>query len=259
MRSGSSELLLDQQQQELRKRKLLELATKTKKNVNPKRTLREKTNFYSTSTLAFLSVTAGASLLFLVPLYVDPAISTIVSDFIDKPTMCVTTRREDMTGLFNCTWSSCREGCTSDVFKCTHIYVSFLEESNFTFPENATQMELANLTDIDRSKEAALIVNIKGCGYPPAVKCKNFTDSYGVEGSYFPCHYSRQNKSVVMAHYKRDEQIQTIIHYFMVPFIITVLSSIGLCIMHCECKCKKDRSRRRNPRQYRRPRIENLR
>lgn len=68
--SGSSEFLLDQQAEELRKRKLQELATAKKpvKNVQPKRTFQEAIRFYSTSILAFLSVTGGSSLLFLVPL-----------------------------------------------------------------------------------------------------------------------------------------------------------------------------------------------
>uniref|UniRef100_A0A182JGB9 Protein tipE n=1 Tax=Anopheles atroparvus TaxID=41427 RepID=A0A182JGB9_ANOAO len=258
MRSDSSELLLEQQAEELRKKKLLELAAakKAKNGPPPKRSLRENASFYTTSSLAFLSVTAGASLLFLVPLYVDPAISTLVGDFVERPTMCVTTRREDMTGLFNCSWSSCREGCTSDVFKCTHIYVTFIDDLNFTFPFNATPGELFNLTDIERSDEAILLVNIKGCGYPPAVKCKNFTDLYGFEGAVFPCYYSKQNKTVVMTAYNREDQVNTIIHFFVVPFIVTVVSSVLLCIMHCDCRCKKERRRHRH--RHRRPRIENL-
>ena len=60
--------------------------------------------------LKYLIFTAGASILFLVPLYVDPAVATLFSEFIERPTLCVTTRREDLTGLLNCSWSSCREG-----------------------------------------------------------------------------------------------------------------------------------------------------
>lgn len=110
MISGSSEQLLEQQQQELRNRKLKELAPKKKVVQVKKVSWRERLNFYATSTLAFFSVTAGASLLFLVPLYVDPAISTLTSDFIENPTWCTTTRRDDVVGLMNCSWSSCREG-----------------------------------------------------------------------------------------------------------------------------------------------------
>lgn len=70
-------------------------------------------------------MTAGSSLLFLVPLYVDPAISTLASNFVTKPVTCMTTKKEELTGLANCSWSSCREGCTSDAYHCTHIFVSY--------------------------------------------------------------------------------------------------------------------------------------
>ncbi|KAH8384121.1 hypothetical protein KR009_012192 [Drosophila setifemur] len=256
MRSGSSELLLEQQQQELRLRKIRELAPKKKNGNRRFRSWRERARFYGTSTLAFFSVTAGASLLFLVPLYVDPAISTLSHDFIANPTLCTTTRREDLVGIFNCSWSSCREGCTSDLYRCIHIYVTFIEQ-NITIPENMT--DFRNYTaDAEQSGEATLLVNIKGCGYPPTVTCKDFNGYYGVEGAIFPCFYSRKNKTVVLTSYNHDDQVAVIIHFFAVPFVITVLSSIALCIMHCDCRCKKDRSHRRNRPQCRRPRIENL-
>lgn len=279
MRSGSSELLLEQQQQELRNRKLKELVPK--KKIEKKRTWRERANFYATSALAFFSVTAGSSLLFLVPLYVDPAISTLVSDFIDQPTWCTTTRRDDVVGIMNCSWSSCREGCTSDLYRCTHIYVSFIEQTNQTIMPNlstaiataitheshaaqtlmmAAAAVVSNLTDVEHSEEAILLVNIKGCGYPPTVTCRNFSDLYGWEGAVFPCYYSRLNRTVVLTSYDRNDQVAMIIHYFLVPFIVTVIASVGLCIMHCDCRCEKERPRqRRGDRQYRRPQIENLR
>lgn len=254
MISGSSEQLLEQALKEQRFQKIKELGTK-KKPVVKKRTLRERATFYATSTFAFLSVAAGSSLLFLVPLYVDPALSTLVSDFTDEPTWCTTQRREDVVGIMNCSWSSCREGCTSDMFKCTHIYVTFIE-SNLTFMPNISTMMLANMTEIEHSEEAILLVNIKGCGYPPRVTCKNFSDMYGIEGAVFPCHYSRLNKTLVMTSYNRNDQVSMIINYFAVPFIITVLSSVALCVMHCDCRCKTERRRRPH---RRRPRIENLR
>lgn len=88
---------------------------------------------------------------------------------------------------------------------------------------------------------------------PPSIRCKNFTDNFGYQGAVFPCFYSKKNKTVVMTSYNRDTQVNTIIHFFIVPFIITVISSIGICIIHCNCSCKKERPK------YRRPRIENIR
>jgi beta-lactamase regulating signal transducer with metallopeptidase domain len=265
MRSSSSELLLDQQQ-ELRKRRLLELA-QPKKKKKPKRTCRERIWFYTTSFLAMTAVGGGSALLFLVPLYVDPAISTLAADFVSEPVKCVTTRREDLSGIFNCTWSSCREGCTSDMYSCTHIYVMYSTASYYT--KNATFAQ-----DIDNdgnssstaslsssiptitsavtpssaenfTEEAVLLVNIKGCGYPPDVDCKNFTKKYGKENAEFPCYYSRENRTVVLIHYNREEQVRIIIHYFAVPFTMTLATSVVLCVMYCDCRCGMERNRRR--------------
>lgn len=143
MRGSSSELLLDTshnrdiqkyeiQQQELRRRKLLELGFGASRRRPPRRTCRQHFNFYATSALALVATSGGAALLFLVPLYVDPAISTLAADFSPHPVTCTTSRREDLAGLFNCSWSSCREGCTSDVYRCTHIYVTYTPWNNYT-------------------------------------------------------------------------------------------------------------------------------
>ncbi|CAG9828468.1 unnamed protein product [Diabrotica balteata] len=238
MRSSSSELLLDQQE-ELRRQKIKELAAAKKSKIPTGRSCREQAIFYSTSVLAVMAMSAGSSLLFLVPLYVDPAISTLASNFVTEPVTCVTTRIEELTGLANCSWSSCREGCTSDAYHCTHIYVSY----------NNSKEDPHNQTD-----DAVLLVNIKGCGYPPSVLCLNFTETYGVEGTEFPCYHSRQNRTVVLTHYERDEQIAIIIHYFAVPFIITLATSVALCVMHCDCRCHPTTHHKRP----RRPRIQDL-
>ncbi|XP_073982572.1 tipE homolog 1 phospholipid transfer protein isoform X2 [Rhodnius prolixus] len=219
MKGGSSELLLDPQA-ELRKRKLLDLAAKKPKPIH--RTCRQKFWFYATSFFTMSAVSAGSSLLFLVPLYVDPAISTLVADFTPEPVTCITIRKEEHSGIFNCTWSSCREGCTSDMYRCTHIYVNYTPYGNDTLD--------------DVYEEAVLLVNIKGCGYPPDVNCSDFTNSFGEKGAEFPCYYSRQNRTVVMRHYNRDRQVEVIINYFAIPFVITVVTSVVLCVMHCDCR-----------------------
>lgn len=224
MTSGSSELLLDPLQ-ELRKKKLTELAT-TRKRADQK-SRREQAWFYATLFFAMATVSTGTSLLFLVPLYVDPAISTIIADFAQEPVTCTTIRRDDYSGLFNCSWSSCREGCTSDFYRCTHIYVEYVESSTENDPPPSTK---------SKHHEAVLLVNIKGCGYPPHVRCSNFTAKYGVLGASFPCYFSRQNKTVTMNRYDRSEQVRTIVNYFIVPFVICIVSSVTLCVMHCDCR-----------------------
>ncbi|KAL6254461.1 hypothetical protein P5V15_014512 [Pogonomyrmex californicus] len=271
MRGSSSELLLeascsqcqserghqrrdsgdgyDFHERELRRRKLLELGFGASRRRPPRRTCRQRFNFYATSALAFVATSGGAALLFLVPLYVDPAISTLAADFSPEPVICTTSRREDLAGLFNCTWSSCREGCTSDVYKCTHIYVTYTPWSNASMKNdtggrnnttaNITTTTLSTVTAVSSpgDVEAVLLVNIKGCGYPPVVDCVNFTRELGYEGARFPCHYSRVNGSIVMANYNREAQVATIMHFFAAPFVVTLATSVALCVMHCDCRC----------------------
>lgn len=224
MTSGSSELLLDPLQ-ELRKKKLTELAQIRKRGEQKSR--REQIWFYATLFFAMTTVTTGTSLLFLVPLYVDPAISTLIADFVQQPVTCVTSRRHDYSGLFNCTWSSCREGCTSDFYRCTHIYVEYAESVAGDQPDEQQPAV---------THEAVLLVNIKGCGYPPTVRCANFTAKYGVLGASFPCYYSRQNKTVALNRYDKSEQVHTIVSFFVVPFVICIVTSVTLCVMHCDCR-----------------------
>ncbi|XP_071642223.1 tipE homolog 1 isoform X1 [Temnothorax longispinosus] len=230
-----------------RKRKLLELGLGASRRRPPRPTCRQRFNFYATSALAFVATSGGAALLFLVPLYVDPAISTLAADFSPEPVICTTSRREDLAGLFNCTWSSCREGCTSDVYSCTHIYVTYTPWSNASMKNdtggrNTTANATADLGTVTAVStpgdvEAVLLVNIKGCGYPPAVDCKNFTRELGYEGAKFPCHYSRVNGSIVMANYNREAQVAIIMHFFAAPFVVTLATSVVLCVMHCDCRC----------------------
>lgn len=67
-----------------------------------------------TGTTAILSVFA---FLFLIPFVVDPAISVIVADYEQSAITCMVTDHVFGEGLRNCTWSSCREGCTTAATK----------------------------------------------------------------------------------------------------------------------------------------------
>lgn len=68
------------------------------------------THSMHTGTSAILSVFA---FLFLIPFVVDPAISTIVADYDQIPVTCMVIDHKFSNGMRNCTWSSCREGCTT--------------------------------------------------------------------------------------------------------------------------------------------------
>jgi hypothetical protein len=123
MHGSSAELLLDRP---LRK----PVPEAPPQPPGPPMTCLQRLKFYVTSVLA-MTVSGGfAALLFLVPLYVDPAVSTLMADFDPEAVTCETSQVEYLAGLGNCSWSSCREGCTSDLYRCTHVTVLYVPVNN---------------------------------------------------------------------------------------------------------------------------------
>lgn len=137
--------------------------------------------FYLLGTTAILSVFA---FLFLIPFVVDPAISTIVADYDPVPVTCTTTDHVYATSLTNCSWASCREGCTSTPVKCHQILVNYSRipffEWKMTSPK---ELELVEWDVMD----TRLLINTEGCGYPPKVNCTIFAREYGWVVNDFYC------------------------------------------------------------------------
>ena len=55
-------------------------------------------------------------------------------------------------------------------------------------------------------KDTPLLINIKGCGYPPEVNCDIYSERYqnfSLERLTFPCHYSVMNPWIVISDYDR--------------------------------------------------------
>ena len=88
-------------------------------------TIREKALFYTTAFFILLAVFSLFAFLFLVPFVIDPAFSTIFKEFDPEPTLCYTQEVINLIGSSNCTWTSCREGCTKEIFNCTQILVKY--------------------------------------------------------------------------------------------------------------------------------------
>ena len=84
-----------------------------------------KCQFYSTFTFSVVAMCSFAALLFLVPFIVDPALATIMSDFSSTPVDCAVVRSGYVLGASNCSWSSCREGCTRDIFDCHQVIIEY--------------------------------------------------------------------------------------------------------------------------------------
>ncbi|CAB3374638.1 Hypothetical predicted protein [Cloeon dipterum] len=87
--------------------------------------LREKALFYTTAFFVLLGTFSLFAFLFLVPFVIDPAFTTIFMQFEPRPAQCVTSEVVVKRGTKNCTWASCREGCTREVYNCTQIRVDY--------------------------------------------------------------------------------------------------------------------------------------
>lgn len=78
----------------------------------------ENFKYYTSLMLGTLCIVCIFAFLFLVPFVLDPAISTLMHEFVDKPVTCRVSQVVVKHGKSNCTWSSCREGCTADMYQC---------------------------------------------------------------------------------------------------------------------------------------------
>ncbi|XP_041767269.1 uncharacterized protein LOC121591024 [Anopheles merus] len=89
------------------------------------RTFREKALFYTTAFFILLGTFSLFAFLFLVPFVIEPAFQTIFMQFDESPALCVTAYNEHLYGAKNCSWASCREGCTKDIYECQQIRVNY--------------------------------------------------------------------------------------------------------------------------------------
>ena len=99
--------------------------------------------------------------------------------------VCRTVRGEYRRGKPHCAWTSCREGCTHEVYTCWQIEVSTVQCSTVQYStvqystgciEDPTIRQVEyNIYDQNQSVVATapgkLFPNVKGCGYPPIVDC----------------------------------------------------------------------------------------
>lgn len=105
------------------------------------RTLKQKLLFYTTAFFVLLGTFSLFSFLFLVPFVIEPAFQTIFMEFDENRAQCFTDETIVKAGTRNCTWTSCREGCTRDIYTCTQIYVNYKRFANGTNPYEETIMD----------------------------------------------------------------------------------------------------------------------
>ena len=63
------------------------------------------------------------------------------------------TSHELLYGKTNCSWSSCREGCTIEIFKCHQIRVTYTPKRNYennTMVDEIEEIEWAKLARTEK-------------------------------------------------------------------------------------------------------------
>ncbi|CAG0888854.1 unnamed protein product [Darwinula stevensoni] len=202
----------------------------------------EKFKFVMTVLCSLTIILDCFVFLFLIPFVIDPCISTILAQFSEDPALCITSNVNRLVGNTNCSWSSCREGCTAPTVRCTQIYVHYMTRENHDYPnllDSATQSGQLPTSEISSYRwnmlNAALYINTKGCGYSPYVICSDFEDMYGYIGKLYECHYSFVNMSRVVVEYSPQENLLNLILASGIPFILFVIPTSILCCWYCNC------------------------
>ena len=107
-----------------------------------------------------------------------------------------------------CSWSSCREGCTHEVFTCWQIRVTYM----------------LNTTSLP----GKLYPNVKGCGYPPRIDCSIFAKHFGVTGRTFNCFFSQKEEGLVITELDHEEVYMVLLYSIALPLPIFFISILYL-------------------------------
>ncbi|XP_049886048.1 protein tipE isoform X2 [Pectinophora gossypiella] len=226
-------------------------------------TFLEKLLFYTTATFVLLATFSLFAFLFLVPFVIEPAFTTIFMQFDPVGALCVTAQVTHLVGVSNCSWASCREGCTKDLYECTQIRVNYKlgNATNVTSPDydNLIRAERSLRKDYDYENYEAsvdkaypdmeelpdvlptglqgndsewyftgarLFPNVKGCGYPPILNCTIFHGKYRALGTNYTCYYSRVDPGLVITDLDMWQNTLNLVYAMAIPipsFIISVI------------------------------------
>ena len=127
MSSGEeSDLEKERQEEHQHGPKRLRVSKKCLKRM-AKKSLRRLIEWLLEVEMGFVWGVAGLSIItfvFAAIWYIDPALLTLVLRF--RKAVCTTRNQAFLIGISNCSWTSCRLGCTREVYKCWQIQVSTL-------------------------------------------------------------------------------------------------------------------------------------
>jgi len=231
--AAALEQQLEQQQREEAEKKRLE-------------ELRERVLFYLTTFFILLGIVSLFVFLFLVPFLIEPAITTLLMEFDETPTTCVTAYSQIREGASNCSlpggWASCREGCTREIYECAQIFV------NYTVPEDRAgdlnarhrrSLLVRGYQPIEPEPAAGrayslarIYPNVKGCGYPPHLNCTEFRNRYFEVGASYPCYYSRVEPWVVITELDLAKSTRQLVYSMVFPIPCFVVSVVYVALAY---------------------------
>ncbi|XP_028157952.1 protein tipE isoform X1 [Ostrinia nubilalis] len=231
-------------------------------------TFLEKLLFYTTASFVLLAIFSLFAFLFLVPFVIEPAFTTIFMQFDPVAALCVTANVKHLFGVSNCSWASCREGCTKDLYDCTQIRVNYklgyaanitateyenlirveralrkdYEYENYetaadkNYPDMAEEQDLADVppTGLQGNDSewyftgARLFPNVKGCGYPPILNCTIFYGKYRPIGTNYTCYYSRVDPGLVITELDMWQNTLNLVYAMAIPIPSFFISVIYL-------------------------------
>lgn len=196
-------------------------------------TILEKAKFYTSVCLGTTAILSVFTFLFLIPFVVDPAISTIIADYDPVPVTCIVIDHVYAEGIKNCTWSSCREGCTSSPNKCHQLYVNYTRIPFEEWEKNPRDLDTV-IWDVSYTK---FLINSEGCGYPPTTNCSVFARQYGYThiNEPFACYYSRAYPEVVIGRYSWESNLYHLILSLIIPTVLFAISIGVLSYWYCPC------------------------
>lgn len=226
-------------------------------------TFLQKLLFYTTAFFVLLGTFSLFAFLFLVPFVIEPAFTTILMQFSEIPATCITTDTESMRGVSNCSWTSCREGCTKEIYECTQIRVNYKlnapeeQEGALKREERAIReyddypeiYEEATVLGLDPPEVpsptglmgnesewyfvgAKLFPNVKGCGYPPMLNCSIFYKKYLTVGTNYSCYYSRIDPGLVISDLNMWQVYMNLVYAMAIPIPSFIVSVIYLTIAY---------------------------
>ena len=84
-------------------------------------TREEKIRFWLSAASAVLLFSSFTVFVFLIPFIIDPAVASLRGELSPGPVTCRVVSAEYRLGVSRCGWSSCREGCTQDIYECHQV------------------------------------------------------------------------------------------------------------------------------------------